>query len=101
MEQFIRHEYTRPLSLDQIARASGVSRQHLLRLCRLRGKASAMKQLYLRRLEASADLLLHTGLAMSEIAERCGFVNVFHFSRKFKEAYGHSPLAWRKGLWRK
>ena len=101
MDEFIRHEYAKPLTLDQIARAAGVSRQHLLKLCRLRGRPTAMKQLYLKRLEMSAELLLHTGLAMGEIADRCGFVNVFHFSRKFKQAYGRSPLAWRKGLWKK
>jgi AraC family transcriptional regulator of arabinose operon len=100
LEQFIRHECARPLTLADMARAVGVSRQHLLKLCRIRGKPTAMAQLYTQRLVLSADLLLHTGLAIGEIAERCGFANAFHFSRKFREAYGRSPSAWRSHLWK-
>ena len=100
MEQFIHREYARTLSLADIARAVGVSRQHLLKLCRLRGRPSPMTQLYLKRLELSTDLLAHTGLSIGEIATRCGFVSAFHFSRKFKETYGKGPFAWRKSLWK-
>lgn len=100
MDHFIADQYTQPLTLTDIARAAGVSRQHLLRLCRKSGKPTPMRELYNKRLEIAADLLLQTGYSVGEIAERCGFVNVFHFSRKFKEAYHRSPLAWRNSLWR-
>lgn len=99
LDQFIRSEYTQSLTLGDMARAARVSKQHLLRLCRLEGKGTPIEQLYLRRLEVAADLLSHTGLSVGEIAERCGFANPFHFSRKFKQAYRTSPLNWRKELW--
>jgi AraC-like DNA-binding protein len=99
MEQFIWEQHARPLSLRDIAQAVGVSRQHLLKLCRLRGKATPMTQLYAARLQVATDLLRQTGLSVNDIAEKCGFVNIYHFSRKFKETYGLSPGNWRKGLW--
>ena len=99
MEQFIWEQHARHLSLHEIARAVGVSRQHLLKVCRVNGKATPMSQLYSARLAVATDLLRQTGLSVNDIAEKCGFVNVFHFSRKFKEAYGQSPGAWRKRLW--
>lgn len=99
MRQFIWEQHARPLSLHDIARAVGVSRQHLLKVCRVHGKATPMSQLYSARLEVATDLLRQTGLSVSEIAEKCGFVNIFHFSRRFKEAYGQSPGTWRKQLW--
>ena len=99
MEQFISEQHARHLSLHDIARAVGVSRQHLLKICRLHGKATPMSQLYTARLEMATDLLRQTGLSISDIGERCGFVNIFHFSRKFKETYGRSPASWRKELW--
>lgn len=99
MEQYIWEEHTRHLSLHDIARATGVSRQHLLKLCRLHGKPTPMSQLYTTRLETATDLLRQTGLSVNDIADKCGFVNIFHFSRKFKEAYGRSPGTWRKELW--
>jgi AraC family transcriptional regulator len=100
MECFLNDTYTRPLALKEIARAAGVSQQHLLKLCRIAGKPTPMKQLYAKRLEMAADLLSHTGFSVSEIAEQCGFVNQFHFSRKFKQSVGQSPLAWRSQLWK-
>ena len=100
MECFLSDSYTRPLTLEEIARAAGVSQQHLLKLCRIAGKPTPMKQLYAKRLEMAADLLLHTGFSVFEIAEQCGFVNQFHFSRKFKQSVGQSPLAWRSQLWK-
>jgi AraC-like DNA-binding protein len=100
MECFLSDTYTRPLALKEIARAAGVSQQHLLKLCRVAGKPTPMKQLYAKRLEMAADLLLHTGFSVSEIAEQCGFVNPFHFSRKFKQSVGQSPLVWRSQLWK-
>ena len=99
LENFINTEYSRPLSLKELAKEAGVSPQHLLKLCRLQKIASPTQQLYAKRLEASTDLLSHTGLSIEEVSERCGFVNPFHFSRKFRQTYGQSPFAWRKELW--
>ena len=100
MERFIAENYARPLTLDLIARAGGVSRQHLLKLCRLSGKATPMDHLYAKRLEVASDLLLHTGFSIAEIAEQSGFLNQFHFSRRFKQRLGSSPSAWRGHLWK-
>ncbi len=100
MERFIAESCGRHLELNDIARACGVSRQHLLKLCRAAGTPTPMKQLYAKRLEVAEDLLLHTGFSVAEIAEQCGFVNQFHFSRRFKQGTGSSPLSWRSQLWK-
>ena len=98
-EQFISNEFGRRLSLMDLAKAARVSRQHLLKLFRLRRGNTPIHYLYERRLCAAADQLAHTGLAIREIAEQCGFANEFHFSRKFKDAYGKSPRLWRAHEW--
>jgi AraC-like DNA-binding protein len=100
MERFIAENYARPLTLDLVARAAGVSRQHLLKLCRLSDKATPMDQLYAKRLEVASDLLLHTGFSIAEIATQSGFLNQFHFSRRFKQSLGSSPSTWRGRLWK-
>jgi AraC-like DNA-binding protein len=100
VESFIAESYSRSVTLNDMARAAGVSRQHLLKLCRLSGKPTPTDQLYAKRLEVASDLLLHTGFSMAEIAEQTGFLNQFHFSRKFKQAFGSGPSAWRGRLWR-
>jgi AraC family transcriptional regulator of arabinose operon len=100
MDRFIADSYARPLTLNDISRAAGASRQHLLKTCRISGKPTPMDQLYAKRLEVAADLLLHTGFSIAQIAEQSGFPNQFHFSRKFKQAFGRSPSAWRGHLWK-
>ncbi|MCX6894981.1 MAG: AraC family transcriptional regulator [Verrucomicrobia bacterium] len=98
-EHFLAKKFGQPLSLAHTATAAGVSRQHLLKLFRLRRGNTPTQYLYERRLCAAADQLAHTGLSIKEIAGHCGFANEFHFSRKFKEAYGKSPRAWRSQKW--
>ncbi len=100
-EAFVLQHYSEPLKLPDLARASGVSPQHLLKLFRERGKGTPKQFLYRKRLDAASDLLSNTGLSMSEIAERCGFANAFHFSRKFREHFGKSPRLWRAHAWGK
>lgn len=101
MERFIAEMYAQPITLREMARAAGASRQHLLKLCRLSARGTPTEQLYAKRLEAAADLLLHTGLTIAQIAEQCGFINQFHFSRKFKQFSGRSPSGWRGDRWQR
>ena len=98
-EEFIQHEFRRRLSLADMAAGAGVSRQHLLKLFRLRHGSTPTHFLYERRLGVAADQLTHTGLSIREISDHCGFANEFHFSRKFKEAYEKSPSGWRNERW--
>ena len=99
-DTYLASSFGRPLSLEEMAKGAYVSRQHLLKVCRLAGRPTPVQQLYRKRLEAAADLLLHTGLPLSQIAEQCGFANPFHFSRKYKQFWGESPLSWRQRHWK-
>jgi AraC family transcriptional regulator of arabinose operon len=100
LDSYLTNAYAKPLSLKEMAQESGVSPQHLLKVCRATGRPTPMQQLYRKRLEAAAGLLLHTGLPLSHISEQCGFVNPFHFSRKYKQFWGESPLSWRQKQWK-
>ena len=99
MDRFLAESYAAPLGLNDIAHAAGVSRQYLLRLCRMAKRPTAMEQLYAKRLDMASDLLLHTGFSIAEIADQTGFLNPFHLSRRFKERTGKSPSTWRGQRW--
>ena len=47
------------------------------------------------RLSAAANLLSDGGLGISDIAEMCGFSDVYYFSRLFKNHFGMSPAKYR------
>lgn len=98
-KEFVLKEFGRDLSLKDLAAAANVSKPQLLKLFRDFVGASPTQYLYEQRLCTAAEKLAHTGLSIKEIAQGCGFANEFHFSRKFKQAYGKSPRVWRQQEW--
>jgi AraC-like DNA-binding protein len=51
-----------------------------------------------RRIDAACKLLLETDLTLAAIAERLGFANEFHFSRRFKQIAGLAPREFRRQM---
>lgn len=49
-----------------------------------------------RRLTRAAELLAATDLGMADIAGRIGFCDAFHLNKRFREAYGMPPTAFRR-----
>ena len=87
--------------LGEATRAAGVSPQHLIRLFRRHFQITPGRYLWRTRVERGAGLLAATGLNISEIADRCGFKNPFHFSRLLRKMQGISPRRFRQRAWLK
>ena len=84
------------INIDHIAAALSLSRKQLrARVMSITGLTPVAYILqvrlnYARRMIASEDNSLTT------IAKRCGFQNLSHFSKAFKQQFGISPLQYRK-----
>jgi AraC-like DNA-binding protein len=50
------------------------------------------------RINRACTLLSDGSLANKKIAEKLGFANEFHFSRRFKQFPGQSPTEFRRSL---
>ena len=87
--------------LKKAAQQAAVTPQHLIRLFRQQHQLTPGKYLWQTRVEQGAGLLVATGLTVSEIADRCGFKNPFHFSRLLKQMQGGSPRQLRQRAWAK
>jgi len=85
--------------LTGAARAAGITPQHLIRLFRQHYQITPGRYLWQARVERGAGLLVATGLTVSEIADRCGFKNPFHFSRLLRKMQGFSPRQLRQRAW--
>ena len=80
-----------PLAVDQIAHHVGLSRRHLERLFH-EHLGCVPSAYYLRvRLAKAQHLLCQTTMAIAEVAVACGFVSASHFSKVYKDTFGHSP----------
>ncbi len=85
-----------------VAAECGISVRYLQKLFTARG-TTCSHYIYLVRLEHASRLLrrrslLKTGEPLGEIAYTCGFIDYAHFSRKFRERFGHPPSAYPSGL---
>jgi AraC-like DNA-binding protein len=87
------------VDLGRVAAAAHVTPAHLVRRFRAELGVTPMAYLWERRVATGVDLLTNTGLPVGEIAARCGFKSVYHFSRRVKQRTGSSPTALRRGRW--
>ena len=87
------------MDLGRVAAAAHVTPAHLVRRFHAEVGVTPMTYLWERRVATGVDLLANTGLPVGEVAARCGFKSVYHFSRRVKQATGSSPTALRRERW--
>ncbi|WP_147107658.1 GlxA family transcriptional regulator [Tateyamaria sp. syn59] len=86
-----------PLSIPELARRVGCTQKTLEQ--RMQGALRASPSAIYRRqrLNAARRLVLDSDLPVSEIAGRCGYDNASALTRAFRQAFGQSPSAMRRG----
>ena len=87
--------YFEPLSVDDLARAAGLSRAHFSREFRGAFGESPHAYLLTRRLERAAALLRTTDRSVTDICFSVGLQSVGSFTTSFSRTYGVSPAAYR------
>jgi AraC-like DNA-binding protein len=85
----------RPVPLTELAGAAAASPGHLARLFRHGYGLGPVAAVELIRLARAAVLLQRSNLTVGAISDACGFANAFHFSRRFRTAYGLAPRDYR------
>jgi LacI family transcriptional regulator len=93
--RIIRERLHEPPSVEELARASGVSRRYLERHFRSALGRSPLEELLRYRLSQVQLLLAETNLTISEIAHRCGFDEAKALHRSFRSAFGQTPNQYR------
>jgi AraC-like DNA-binding protein len=87
--------YREPLTVDDLARAAGLSRAHFSREFRRAFGESPHAYLMTRRLERAAALLRSTDRSVAEVCLDVGLRGVGSFTSAFTRTYGRSPTAYR------
>ncbi len=93
---FIHQNYSKNLSLEEISDVIPVSISTLLRLFKRYLNTSPYQYIQNYRLQQSLDLLLHRDLTVAEVALRVGYINPSLFNKHFLNAFGRTPLKYRK-----
>ncbi len=91
IDYIVRKHLFQPLSLEELAKLSGRSLASFKRDFQQRYQSPPKKWINEQRLAHAHMLLQHSDKQVSEIALDCGFENIPHFIRIFKQEYGTTP----------
>lgn len=91
------HVYDR-LSVEVVAKETGVSASHLTALFRRQMSISPGEYIRRVKLEESKSLIREGRMNFSQIAAALQYSTIHHFSRQFKENFGISPSEYAKSL---
>ncbi len=89
--RYIEHNYSRPISVNDIASSTGVSRSHLYRLFMQELNITPNEYLIQYRITIACKLLRESNINISEAAYSSGFSDPLYFSRVFKKVKGVTP----------
>jgi AraC-like DNA-binding protein len=87
--------YFEPMTVDDLARAAGLSRAHFSREFARAFGESPHGYLLTRRLERAAALLRTTDRSVADVCFSVGLQSVGSFTTSFTRTYGMSPTAYR------
>ena len=80
-----------PLARSELAEAAGLSTRQLERLFRKYLQRSPARFYLELRLNRARLLLLQTNMSVIDVALACGFVSASHFSKCYRDFFGHTP----------
>lgn len=94
---YININYTQEITMEELCKISGVSKQHLCRLFRSVLNYRPMEYIAKRRIQAAKELLTNTSVSIEEISEETGFCTSSYFCKLFKRYEGLTPSQFRRG----
>lgn len=96
VKEHIANNYMNNISLTELADQIHVSRTHLSALFNKEVGCSFPEYLAKYRIHKAQDVMKHTKLSLTRIAELVGYPDYVHFSKTFKKYTGITPQAFRK-----
>ncbi len=79
-----------------LAKKANISEVYLRRIFKQKYGISPKQYILEMRIKLAKQLLLETPLSVSTISSKCGFSNIYHFCKLFKEKTDTTPTDYRK-----
>lgn len=92
---FIEQNLGERLTLDRIAKTSGMSKYHFAKVFNTLVGTSPMSFVTRVRMESAKGMLKHGTESISEVAFKIGFNSASHFALQFKKLTGMTPTEYR------
>ena len=95
-KDYIASSYSYPITVEDVADYTGISRSYLFRAFQMYQKQSPKEYLTEFRIRQACHLLRETSLSVASIAYSVGFEDNLYFSKAFKKKMQISPSQYRK-----
>ena len=94
--RYMHDHYMEDIDIGELAGRLGFHSAYLTRLFGRYAGETPLRYLTNIRIREAKHLLANTSLPISEVGERVGYPDQFHFSKTFRKATGMNPTAFRK-----
>ncbi len=94
--QLISSNIANPPTLKALASAANMTPEHFSRKFKAAFNVSPKRYILHKRIATAKQQLLLNSAPLKQIAENCGFYDIFHFSRSFKKETGYSPTEFKQ-----
>jgi AraC-like DNA-binding protein len=94
-ERHIRDHFASIESVCEVARAVGISHDHLRHVFRSQRRRNLVQYLSEVRIDRARTLLVHSRIPLKQISRMCGFNDEFYFSAVFRRIVGIPPGQYR------
>lgn len=93
---FVESHFSEDISFSLIQRAAGLNHTTLSQVFFQETGFTPMEYVWRFRVSVAKKHLAFTNIPLKDVAVRCGFKTVQHFSRVFKEQTGQTPATYRR-----
>ena len=83
--------YSKPMSLDELASLCNISKYHFSRIFKEEMKMTVVEYIISYRISLADVMLRDSEKSIEEIARECGFADISYFYRCYKRLKGTSP----------
>jgi len=87
---------SRPVTVEDIARSTGVSVRHCTRLFQKHFRLSPVRFFTNQKMTIAEQMLTNTSMPVKQVAAAVGYEDPYHFSLNFKKHFGRSPKHFRE-----
>ena len=94
--RYMEDHLSEPIKLENLAQIAGLSPTGLIWKFDRQLKTTPMQYLIQLRMQPAKQLLLESNLTVTQIAEKCGYADVYYFSNAFRQHTGINPTAFRQ-----
>jgi AraC-like DNA-binding protein len=94
---FVNRHFTDQISTAVLSRKFGYSEAYFCRRFKKATGLNPMKYIQILRLEYARELLQSSDAPLAELAQQCGYSDIYHFTHSFTRHFGESPSACRRG----